>query len=148
MGSSTVSIYNSVVLDLCFDCARRMFGLFRSKLSVFRLCSTYVWSFSVEIEYVSTVLDVCLVFFGQNRVCFGCARRMFSLFRSKLSMFRPCSTYVSIVLDLCFDFLNRNRTCSDFVLDLKLLFDHGISVANLQFLGFQSRNISRAPRPG
>ena len=36
----------------------------------------------------------------------------------------------------------------DFVLDLKMLLDRGISVAKLHFLDFQSRNKSRAPRPG
>ena len=130
---STKVGYVSTVLDLCldfldqswvcFDCARPMSRLCRSKLGMFRLCSTYVSTFSTKVGYVSIVLDLCLDFLDKSWVCFDCARPMSRLSRPKLGMFRLCSAYVSTfstkvgyvstVLDLCLDFLDQSWVCFD-----------------------------------
>ena len=130
---STKVGYVSTVLDLCldfldkiwvcFDCARPMPRLSRQKLGMFRLCSTYVSTFSTKVGYVWTVLDLCLDFLDQSWVCFDCARPMPRLSRQKLGMFRLCSTYVSTfstkvgyvwtVLGLCLDFLDKSWVCFD-----------------------------------
>ena len=130
---STKVGYVSTVIDLCldfldqswecFDCARPMSRLSRPKLGMFRLCSTYVSTFSTKVGYVSTVLDLCLDFLDKSWVCFDCARPMSRLSRPKLGMFRLCSTYastfstkvgyVSTVLDLCLDFLDQSWVCLD-----------------------------------
>ena len=130
---STKVGYVSTVLDLCLDfldqswvcldCARPMSRLSRQKLGMFRLCSTYVSTFSTKVGYVSTVLDLCLDFLDQSWVCFDCARPMSRLSRPKLGMFRLCSTYVSTfstkvgyvstVLGLCLDFLDQSWVCFD-----------------------------------
>ena len=108
---------------VCFDCARPMSRLSRPKLGMFRLCSTYVSTFSPKVGYVLTVLDLCFDFLDQSWECFDCARPMSRLSRPKLGMFRLCSTYVSTfspkvgyvstVLDLCFDFLAQSWACFD-----------------------------------
>ena len=47
--------------------------------------------------------------------------------------------------DLCFDFVDGKWVCIVFVvLDSKMLLDRKVSVAKLQLLDFQSRNIGRA----
>ena len=78
------------------------------------------------------------------------------MFRQRWTYVSTKIKYVLTVLDLCFDFLdlsfhqNRacfdsldgNRVCFDLVLNLKLLLERGISVAELKMLDFQSRNIA------
>ena len=50
-------------------------------------------------------------------------------------------------LDICFDFFEQNWVYFDIGLDLELLLDRRFSVAKLQVLDFQSRDISQeAPR--
>ena len=123
----------STVLDLCLDfrdqsrvcldCARPKSRLSRPKLGMFRLCATYVSTFSIKVGYVLTVLVLCLDFLDQSWACFDCARIMSRLSRPKLGMFRLCSAYVltfstkvgfvSTVLDLCLDFLDQSWVCFD-----------------------------------
>ena len=74
---------------------------------------------STDVSTVSTVFPFSRPKLGMSRL----SRPMFRLSRPKSGSF-------------------------DFLLDLKLLFDRGLSVAKLLILDFQSRNISRAPRPG
>ena len=88
--------HTSTVLDLCFNTARLMFWLSRSKLCMFRVCS----------NFVSTELDKY----------FDCARRMFRLY------FFVNFGYVLIVFDLFFHILNQIgyvstilEVCSDFL---------------------------------
>ena len=72
---------------VCFDCVRPMSRISRPKLGMFRLCSTYVSTFSTKVGYVSTVLDLCFDFLDQSWECFDCARPMSRLSRPKLGMF-------------------------------------------------------------
>ena len=67
---------------------------------------------------------------------FNCARTMFSLFSAYVSNLMTKIMYVSIVLDLCFDFSEQIWICFDFVLNLKLLFDRGVSAGNLRIFDF------------
>ena len=134
--------YVLTVLDLCldfldqswvrFDCARPISRLSRPKLGMFRLCSTYVSTFSTKVGYVSTVLDLGLDFIDQSWVCFDCARPMSRLSLPKLGTFRLCSAYastfstkvgyVSTVLDLCLDFLEQSWVCFDCTCPMSRLF--------------------------
>ena len=82
----------------------------------------------------------------------GAKRGTFDLALQKFRLSRPtfsniCSTrdrYTSIFSTQkgCFDSLDQNRVFCDYVLDLKLLFDCGTSVAILHLLDFQSQNIT------
>ena len=110
-------ISTSLDVNLCFDCARLMF----------RLCSTYVLTFSTKIGCASTVLDLsfgCIrpIFWPMVRLC----PTYFLSFSTKYkkntdiffyctrSMFRLCFRYISTLLDLCFDCVSRAKiVCFD-----------------------------------
>ena len=148
---STKVGYVSTVLGLCldfldqswvfFDCARPMPRLSRQKLGMFRLCSTYVSTFSTKVGYVWTVLGLCLDFLDQSWVCFDCAPPMSRLSRPKLGMFRLCLTYVSTfstkvgnvstVLDLCLDFLDQSWVCFDCARPLSRLYRQKLGMFRL-----------------
>ena len=131
------STYISIMLDsgfvfldhnwVCFDCARRVFWLFPSKLDKFRLWSKYVLIVLMKVghilthmfrsfwqnAHISTVLNLCSDYacciFWLVRSKVG----MFRLSRSKFGRFWLCSTFVLIMLDVCFDFLDHNWVCFD-----------------------------------
>ena len=74
---------------------------------MFRLCSTYISTFSTKIRYVSTVLDLCFDSLNQ----FEYVSTVLDLCFDSLNQFE----YVSTVLDLCFDSLDQIRVCFDCV---------------------------------
>ena len=102
------STYVSSALGICFDCARPMFRFSRPQLGMFRcarlcldcarlwlrLCLTCFLTFSTEVGYDSTVLDL---HFTMLDLCSECARLCLICARY---LFRLRSTYVSTVLDL------------------------------------------------
>ena len=143
------SIYVLTVLDECFDCARPMF----------RLCSRYVSTFSIEIGYVLhrklffiklKILRVLTpsfdyIFFyksGLKLIMLIFEDIFYLKLWNKLGFVWSVSTMLNLFfdfLDLCFDFLDQNlvgfdsldqnQVCFDFVLDLKMQVNRGFLVA-------------------
>ena len=132
---------------------------------MFRPCSTYVSTLSTEIGYVSIFSTYISTFSTKNRFCFGFVLDYVSTFSAEIGHVSSFLTNVSILSSNVSFFLTKIGHASTFsayvstfltkigyvstlCLTQNCFSAACFSVAKLQSLDFQSRNISRAPRPG